>query len=103
MHAIDNDDLRAIDLFWYEEPARVFAGKRWLQMRVRIVTLQPMRYRTTVVASMQNHHGQFRPAAQWDVEVEELVEVVEIRTFRVWISTFDHRRSGRKSDLKLAA
>jgi hypothetical protein len=102
MGTIDND-LRAIDQGWLDLHRAAFAGRRWLQMRVRIVTMQPMVYRTKVTASMPNHHGQFRPAAQWDVEVEELVEVEEFRTMRVWLSTYARKPARAHRPLRLAA
>jgi len=102
---VTDSELGAIDAGWLELHRVAFNGHKRLNMVARYVTVQPMRYRARVVASMPNHHGQWRPAAEWEVEVEEAVEVIEERRFWIALSSAPKkmRRSKRAASFKLAA
>jgi hypothetical protein len=85
--AIRNDELAAIDQGWLDLHTRAFEGRTWLVLRPMYRHRQLMTYRDKVVAVMPNHHGQWRPADQWDVVVEEVIEVCEERQFRIRVSS----------------
>jgi hypothetical protein len=103
--AINNDKLRAINAGWLKEHRKAFGGCKRIDLVVRYVSIQTMRYRDKAVVSMPNAHGQWRPAAEWDVDVEEAVEVVEERRFWIDLSTAPKktRRLKRITTMAIAA
>jgi hypothetical protein len=97
-------DLTAIDQGWLDLHRAAFVGKTWIELRPVYRTRQRMQYRTRMVAEMPNARGQFRPAAHWDVEVEEDVDVEEEKHFRIYVSTAPTpRRRCKHISLRLAA
>ena len=86
MSAIDIE-LARIDQEWARLHRDAFGDPRrrtWMQFTYTVTTLQRMVTQERLVAYTPNRHGQWRPAEQWWADVEELVEVREIRTFRLY-------------------
>jgi hypothetical protein len=85
--------LAAIDAEWLAIHRETFRNG-WLVRVVRIRVEVPFAEPVRIVASLPNARGQYRPAAEWDAEVESTVEV-EARV-RIQLRVGPGRQRGQK-------
>lgn len=86
--------LADIDRGWLELHAAAFPNG-WLVRVVRVRVEVPFAESVRLVASLPNARGQYRPAAEWDVEIETTVEVeTRVRVQLRVGPTFKRSRAG---------